>query len=87
MFVFGCTGSSSLRVGFSLVAACGGSSLVAVRRLLAAVVSLVAEHGLQACRLQELWFPGSRVVTHRLSCSSVCRIFPDQGSDPCPLHW
>ena len=33
-------------VGFSLVAASGGYSLVAVLRLLIAVASLVAEHGL-----------------------------------------
>ena len=24
---------------------------------------------------------------HRLSCSAACRIFPDQGSNPCLLHW
>ena len=22
-----------------------------------------------------------------LSCSTACGIFPDQGSNPCPLHW
>ena len=30
---------------------------------------------------------GSVVVAHRLSCSVACGIFPDQGSNPCPLHW
>ena len=29
----------------------------------------------------------SVVVVHRLSCSAVCRIFPDQKLNPCPLHW
>ena len=29
---------------------------------------------------------GSVVVAHRLSCSAACGIFPDQGSNPCPLH-
>ena len=29
----------------------------------------------------------SLVVEHRLSCSAACGIFPDQGSNPCPLHW
>ena len=24
---------------------------------------------------------------HGLSCSAACGIFPDQGSNPCPLHW
>ena len=26
------------------------------------------------------------VVAHGLSCSTTCGIFPDQGSNPCPLH-
>ena len=30
---------------------------------------------------------GSVVVAHGPSCSAACRIFPDQGSNPCPLHW
>ena len=39
-----------------------------------------------------LWSTGSRcagsvVVAHRPSCSAACGIFPDQGSNPCPLHW
>ena len=39
-----------------------------------------------------LWRMGSRVrasvvVAHRLSCPAACGIFPDQGSNPCPLHW
>ena len=29
---------------------------------------------------------GSAVVAHRLSCSAVCGILPDQGSNQCPLH-
>ena len=50
-------------------------------------------HGLQqlqnmgsvavACRSQST---SSVVVAHRLSCSSTCGVFPDQGSNPCPLH-
>ena len=27
------------------------------------------------------------VVAHGLSCSVACGIFPNQGSNPCPLHW
>ena len=39
-----------------------------------------------------LWSTGSRhagsvVVAHGPSCSMACGIFPDQGSNPCPLHW
>ena len=30
---------------------------------------------------------GSVVVAHRLSCFAACGIFPDQGSNLCPLHW
>ena len=30
---------------------------------------------------------GSVVVAHGLSCSVACGIFPDQGSNPCRLHW
>ena len=39
-----------------------------------------------------LWSTGSRrtgsvVVAHGPSCFPVCGIFPDQGSNLCPLHW
>ena len=39
-----------------------------------------------------LWSTGSRrtgsvVVAHGPSCSAACGILPDQGSNPCPLHW
>ena len=30
---------------------------------------------------------GSVIVAHRPSCSTACGIFPDQGSNLCPLHW
>ena len=29
---------------------------------------------------------GSAIVAHGPSCSVACGIFPDQGSNPCPLH-
>ena len=57
-----------------------GLLFVAVRRLLIAVASLVAEHRLQGGK-------ASVVVAHRLSCSTTCGIFPDQGSNLCPLNW
>ena len=43
-------------------------------------------------RSLSLWSTGSRcagsaIVAHRPSCSTACGIFPDQGSNPCPLHW
>ena len=30
---------------------------------------------------------GSAIVAHRPSRFAACGIFPDQGSNPCPLHW
>ena len=30
---------------------------------------------------------GSAVVAHGPSRSAACGILPDQGSNPCPLHW
>ena len=30
---------------------------------------------------------GSVIVAHGPSCSVACGIFPDQGSNPCPLRW
>ena len=56
-----------------------------VHGLLVAVVSLVAEHKLQAHGLQQLQLKGSVVVVHRLCCSTACRIF--LGSNLCPRHW
>ena len=37
-----------------------GFSLVAVPGLLTVVASLVAEHGVRTCGLQQLWLPASR---------------------------
>ena len=68
-----------------------GLLFVAVRGLLIAVASLVTEHRLQACGLSSC---GSQALEcrlsscgARLSCSAACGIFPDQGSNLCPLHW
>ena len=65
--------------GLSLVAASGGHSS-----------SRCA--GISLSRPLLLWSTGSRragsvVVAHGLSCSAACGILPDQGSNPCPLHW
>ena len=48
------------------------------------LASLVAERGLQVTRAPEhrLGSWGAR-----LRCSKACGIFPDQGSNPCLLHW
>ena len=68
----------------SLVAESRASSWLWCNRLLTAVQSLVAEHRLQVCRLQELQLTGPVTVVHGLSCPVACGIFPDQGSNPCP---
>ena len=65
--------------GLSLVAASGGHSS-----------SRCA--GLSLSRPLLLWSTGSRragsaVVAHGPSCSAARGILPDQGSNPCPLHW
>ena len=65
--------------GLSLVVASGGHSS-----------SRCA--GLSPSRPLLLWSTGSRragsvIMAHGPSCSAACGIFPDQGSNPCPLHW
>ena len=65
--------------GLSLVAASGGRSSSRC-----AALSL--------SRPLLLWSTGSRragsvVVAHGPICSAACGIFPDQGSNPSPLHW
>ena len=66
-------------LGLSLVAASGGHSSSRCT-------------GLSLSRPLLLWSTGSRrtgsvVVAHGPRCSAACGIFPDQGSNPCPLHW
>ena len=58
---------------------CGerGPLFIAVCGPLTIMASPVAEHRLQT---------RSVVVAHRPSCSAACGIFPDQASNPCPLH-
>ena len=48
--------------------------------------------GLSLSRPLLLWSTGSRragsaAVAHGPSGSAACGIFPDQGMNPCPLHW
>ena len=55
-------------------------------RFLIAVASLIAEHRLSACQLQQLWPVESAVVVCGRGCLEACEIFPDQGSHPCLLQ-
>ena len=43
--------------------------------------------GVSCCGAQAPGHIGSVVAAHRLSCPVACETFPDQGSNPCPLHW
>ena len=63
----------------SLVAESGYYSLVVVCGLLISVASLV-EHGLKGAK-------AFIVVVHGLSCPAAREIFPEEGSNLCPLHW
>ena len=76
-----------------------GCSLFVVYGLLIAVASrcrawalgtrasVVAAPGLSSRDLLALGSANSVVAMHGLSCSEACGIFPDQGSNPCLLHW
>ena len=65
---------------FSLVAASGSCSLMAVHERLILAASLVSEHGLWGA-----W--ASVVVAHGFGCPAACEILLDQGLDLCLLHW
>ena len=65
--------------GLSLVAASGGHS-----SSWCAGLSLSWPLLLQSTSSRHA---GSVVVAHGPSCSVVCGIFPDQGSNLCSLHW
>ena len=79
--------------GFSLVVVSWDYSLGALRRLLIAVVPLVAEFKLlestwaSVVAASGLWSTGLKVVAHGLSCSAACAIFLDQGWKLCLLLW
>ena len=79
LFIYDCVESSFLCEGLSPVAASGDHSS-----------SRCA--GLSPSRPLPLRSTGSRragsvVVAHGPSCSAACGIFPDRGTNPCPLHW
>ena len=65
--------------GLSPVAASGGPS-----SLRCAGLSLSRPLLLQSTGSRRA---GSVVVVHGPSCSTACGFFPDQGSNPCALHW
>ena len=64
---------------FSLVAASGGHSSSRCAGLAPSRPLLLRSTGSRRA--------GSAVVAHGPSCSAACGILPDQGTNPCPLHW
>ena len=65
--------------GLSLVAASGGHSSSQCAGLSLSRPLLLRSTGSRRA--------GSVAVAHGPSCSAACGILPDQGSNPCPLHW
>ena len=65
--------------GPSLVAASGGHSSSRCAGLSLSRPLLLRSTGSRRA--------GSVIVAHGPSCAAACGIFPDQGSNPCPLHW
>ena len=65
--------------GLSLVAENGGHSSLRCAGLSLSQPLLLRSTGSRRA--------GSVIVAHEPSCSAACGIFPDQGSNPCPLHW
>ena len=79
LFIFGCVGSFVSARGLSLAAASGGHCSSRCAGLSLSRPLLLRSTGSRRA--------GSVVVAHWPSCSAACGIFPDQGSNPCPLHW
>ena len=65
--------------GLSLVAASGGHSSSRCAGLSLSRPLLLRSTGSRRA--------GSAAVAHGPSCSAACGILPDQGPNPCPLHW
>ena len=65
--------------GLSVVAASGGHSSSRCAGLSLSRPLLLRSTGSRRA--------GSVVVAHGSNCSAACGILPDQGSNPCPLHW
>ena len=77
-FIFGCVESSLLHMGFSSCSEQGATLRC----------SAWSHHGgFSCCGARALGSRASVVVAPGLSCSAACGIFPDQGTNLCPLHW
>ena len=78
LFLWLCWVFASVR-GLSLVVASGGRSSLRCAGLSLSRPLLLRSTGSRRA--------GSVVVAHGPSCSAACGILPDQGTNPCPLHW
>ena len=78
LFIYGCVGSSFLCKGFLQLRQVGATLHRGAR---------ASHHRGLLLRSTGSRRTGSAIMAHRPSCSAACGIFPDQGSNPCPLHW
>ena len=79
LFIFSCVGCLFPREGFFSSCGSGGHSSSRCAGLSPSRPLLLRSTGSRCA--------GSAVVAHGPSCSAACGILPDQGSNPCPLHW
>ena len=79
LFIFGCVGSSFLCEGFLYLWQAGATLHRGARASHFHGPSLLRSTGSRCA--------GSVVVAHGPSCSAARGILPDQGSNPCSLHW
>ena len=98
VFIFGCVEFSLLCQLFStcgqqgLLCSCGvwafhcGGFSCCRAWALGMQASVAVAHGISSCGSWALEHRFS-TCSHRLNCSTACRIFPYQGSNLCLLHW
>ena len=81
LFIYLFMAMLGLRFCARAFSSCGkrGPLFIAVRGPLTIVASLVGSTGSRRA--------GSVIVAHGPSCSAACGILPEQGLNPCPLHW
>ena len=78
LFIYGWVGSSFLCGGFLQLWQVGATLHRGARASLSRPLLLRSTGSRRA---------GSVIVAPGPSCSAACGIFPDQGSNPCPLNW
>ena len=81
LFIYSYLAALGLRCFAQAFSTCSSSGLlfIVVLRLLTVMTSLLTEIGSR--------YVGFSSCDPRLSCSKACRIFQDQESNLCPLHW